>query len=204
MALRGMADVYPPPLFFRYCIAQTDSRSVIDGEYATLRTEAVVRVPADVDPAAYAPILCAGITVFNGIRQMNITSGGVVAIQGLGGLGHLALQYSSKMGYRTVALSSGSAKEKFAKELGAHNYVDASSQNTVEELKKLGGADLIVATAPHPESVQPLVLGLAPRGKLLVLAREYPILLFGGGDIGWEGADYCFKLSVISRSILEL
>lgn len=171
----------PPLLSFRYCIAQADSRSVIDGEYATLRTEAVVRVPADVDPAAYAPVLCAGITVFNGIRQMNITPGGVVAIQGLGGLGHLALQYSSKMGYRTVALSSGSAKEKFAKELGAHNYVDASSQNTVEELKKLGGADLIVATAPHPESVQPLVLGLAPRGKLLVLAREYPILLFGGG-----------------------
>lgn len=77
------------------------------------------------------------------------------------------------MGYRTVALSSGPTKAKFAKELGAHDYVDASSQNTVEELKKLGGANLIVATAPHPESIQPLLVGLAPRGKLLVLAREY-------------------------------
>lgn len=147
-----------------------------DGEYATLRTEAVVRVPTDVDPAAYAPILCAGITVFNGIRQMQITAGGVVAIQGLGGLGHLAIQYASRMGYHTVALSSGSAKEKFARELGAHNYVDGSKQNAMEELKKLGGADLVVATAPHADSIQPLLFGLAPRGKLLVLSRTYSIM----------------------------
>jgi D-arabinose 1-dehydrogenase-like Zn-dependent alcohol dehydrogenase len=111
---------------------------------------------------------------------MDIVGGGIVAVQGLGGLGHLALQYASKMGYRTVALSSGSAKEQFAKDLGAHDYIDGSKQNAVEELKKLGGADLVVATAPNPDSVKPLLFGLAPRGKLLVLARKSCIWLVGG------------------------
>lgn len=123
------------------------------------------------DPVEAAPLLCAGVTVFNGIRQMKIPVGEVVAVQGLGGLGHLALQYSRKMGYRTVALSSGSAKKDFAMQLGATDYVDASKENPVEALNKLGGASLIVATAPSPDAVQPLVNGLGPNGKLLVLAR---------------------------------
>jgi len=146
-------------------------------EYVLLRTESVVTLPPDADPAEVAPLLCAGVTVFNGMRNMNVRSGGTVAIQGLGGLGHLALQYSRKLGFRTVALSSSAAKKDFAIKLGANDYVDASSEDTVEALRKLGGADLIVCTAPNPKVVGSLENALAPLGKLLVvaLAGEVPI-----------------------------
>jgi len=140
-------------------------------EYCLLRTEAVVHIPSDVDPAAFAPILCAGVTVFNGMRQMKITSGETVAIHGLGGLGHLALQYANKMGYKVVALSSSGSKEKFAKDLGAHVYVDGSKESHAEALQKMGGAAMIVTTAPNPEIMGALVNGLAPQGKLVVLSR---------------------------------
>jgi D-arabinose 1-dehydrogenase-like Zn-dependent alcohol dehydrogenase len=98
-----------------------------------------------------APLLCAGVTVFNGIRKMNIEQGGVVAIQGLGGLGHLAVQYARKMGYRTVALSSSDSKRDFANKLGATDYVDGSKEKTIDALQAMGGADLIVVTAPNPK-----------------------------------------------------
>ena len=112
----------------------------IDAEYCRLRSEAAVLISKNVDPAAIAPLLCAGVTVFNGIRQMDIRPGETVAIQGLGGLGHLGIQYASKMGYRTVALSSSGAKEKFARLLGAHEYIDGSKEDQGEILSKLGGA----------------------------------------------------------------
>ena len=95
-----------------------------------------------------------------------------MAIQGLGGLGHLALQYSKKMGYRTVALSRDGAKKSFAAELGATDYIDASKEDTVEALQKLGGADLVVVTAPNPHIIGQLVNGCAAKGKVLVLARK--------------------------------
>lgn len=110
--------------------------------------------------------------MFNSIRRENIISGELVAIQGLGGLGHLAVQYAQKMGYRVAALSSSGAKEKFARELGAHDYIDGSKQDTAEALQKLGGAALIVVTAPNPEIVGPLLNGLGINGKLLMLARK--------------------------------
>ncbi|KAI9709486.1 MAG: hypothetical protein M1820_003246 [Bogoriella megaspora] len=139
-------------------------------EYCTLNTEAVVSVPANLDPVQVAPFLCAGVTVFRGIKQMNVPAGEIVAVQGLGGLGHLAIQYARKLGYRTVALSTSNSKRDFAAQLGANDYVDGSKEDTVETLTKLGGASLIVATAPHPETIQPLVNGLGPNGKLLILA----------------------------------
>lgn len=139
-------------------------------EYVRLRTEAVVRVPEDVDPVEYAPILCAGITVFNSIRRLQITPGEIVVIQGLGGLGHLAVQYANKMGYKVVALSSGDKKRDFATKLGAHEYIDTSKEDASKKLMELGGAALIVATAPNPKAISPLTGGLAPGGRLLVLA----------------------------------
>jgi D-arabinose 1-dehydrogenase-like Zn-dependent alcohol dehydrogenase len=132
-----------------------------------------VSIPPEVDPAEYAPLLCAGVTTFNGIRQMHITPGDTVAVQGLGGLGHLAVQYARKMGYRTVALSSSGAKKDFAAQLGATDYVDGSKEDTAEALQKMGGASLIVVTAPNPKIMSPLVKGLGPQGKLLLLARTY-------------------------------
>lgn len=140
------------------------------GEYVHLRSEAVVRVPDDVDPYEYAPILCAGVTVFNSMRKLQITPGEVVAVQGLGGLGHLAVQYAAKMGYKVVAISGGDKKKDFARELGAHEYINASTDDPVKRLTELGGAALIVCTAPNSKSISPLTGGLAAGGKLLILA----------------------------------
>ena len=121
--------------------------------------------------------MCAGVTVHNGIRKMGITPGETVAIQGLGGRGHLAVQYSRKMGYRTVALSRGTDKRDFAFKLGATDYIDTAKEDAAEALQKMGGAALVVATAPNPELISPLVGGIKPLGKLLVLAREYYCVL---------------------------
>jgi D-arabinose 1-dehydrogenase-like Zn-dependent alcohol dehydrogenase len=103
---------------------------------------------------------------------MKINPGEIVGIQGLGGLGHLALQYAAKMGYRVVALSSSASKESFARDLGAHDYVDGSKTDQGEYLKKLGGAGLIVSTAPNPDVMGQLLAGLAPLGKLLILSGK--------------------------------
>lgn len=104
------------------------------------------------------------------MRKMNIPPGATVGIQGLGGLGHLAVQYASRFGYRVVALSRDSKKEKFARQLGADEYIDASKGDTGEQLQKLGGASLIVATAPTVDAIKPLLKGLGILGKLLVLS----------------------------------
>lgn len=143
-----------------------------DAEYCRLRSEAAIRVPSHVDAAKYAPILCAGVTVFNSMRNMNIPPGSLVAIQGIGGLGHLAIQYAKKFGYRVVALSRDSKKEKFARELGAHEYIDESKVNGAEALQKMGGASMIVTTALSAAAISPLIKGLGPLGKLLVLSGE--------------------------------
>ncbi|KAL7626075.1 hypothetical protein AAE478_002845 [Parahypoxylon ruwenzoriense] len=141
-------------------------------EYCILRPEATVRVPDHVDAAKYAPVLCAGMTVFNSIRHMNIPVGETIAVQGLGGLGHLAVQYAARMGYRVVAISRGADKEKFARQLGAHEYIDASKAgvDVGDALKALGSARLVVATAPTADSMTPLLKGLGILGKLLVLS----------------------------------
>lgn len=139
-------------------------------EYVLLRAEAAVRIPSDFDPAQVAPLLCAGVTVFNSMRKMHIEQGGLVAVQGLGGLGHLAVQYARNMGYEVAVLSSGDDKEGFARELGAHHYINNKTKDVVAELNKLGGADMIVQTAPSPKALTDLLSGLAPCGKLVSLA----------------------------------
>ncbi|KAK2601796.1 hypothetical protein QQS21_004680 [Conoideocrella luteorostrata] len=139
-------------------------------EYVLLQQEAVVRVPRELDAAEVAPLLCAGVTVFNGIRKMHVEQGALVAVQGLGGLGHLAVQYANHMGYEVVVLSSGDDKADFARKLGAHHYINTKTSDAPTELTKLGGAGLIVQTAPNPKVVSTLLGGCAPGGKLLCLA----------------------------------
>lgn len=129
-------------------------------------------VPTDIDPAEAAPLLCAGVTTFNSVRKMDIIQGDIVAIQGLGGLGHLAIQYARKMGYRTVAISTSDKKKDFAMSLGATDYIDTSKEDASEALQKLGGAALVIVTAPNPKVMGPLINGCAPRGKVLILARK--------------------------------
>ncbi|PHH78574.1 hypothetical protein CDD82_2965 [Ophiocordyceps australis] len=166
---------------FQMCDAAAVNGVSRDGgfaEYVRLRGEAVVRVPSDMDAAEVAPLLCAGVTVFNGIRKMHVEQGALVAVQGLGGLGHLAVQYARHMGYQVAVLSSGGAggdKEQFARQLGAHYFIDCKANDAAAQLTKLGGAAIIVQTAPSPDLVGPLVHGLAPEGKLLSLAPVGPI-----------------------------
>lgn len=163
---------------FQTCVNEQINGATMDGgyaEYVTLRAEAAVRVPSGLDPAEIAPFLCAGVTIFNAMRQMRVLQGGLVAVQGLGGLGHLGIQFANKMGYRTVALSSGSEKKDFATQLGAHHYIDTSAEDPAQALQKLGGADMVVATAPNPKSIGALVGGIAPLGKLVLLAPVGPV-----------------------------
>lgn len=154
-------------------ISKTCLTKATDAEYCTLRSESSAQIPPDVDPAAFAPLLCAGVTTYNSMRNQNVQPGELVAIQGLGGLGHLALQYASKMGFRVVALSRDGQKEQFARDLGAHEYIDQSKVDIAEALQKLGGAAMIVCTAPNPAIFDSLIGGLAPFGKFVLLAGKW-------------------------------
>ncbi|KAI9837329.1 MAG: hypothetical protein M1819_000403 [Sarea resinae] len=146
-------------------------------EYEILHTSAAVRIPAGIDPAKAAPLLCAGVTVFASIRKQHTPPGSTVVVVGLGGLGHLAVQYAAKMGYHVVAISSSSSKASFAHQLGAHDYIDTSKQDLVETLNAMGGAALIVYTAPSPKLLPSLLNTFQPAGKLLVLSPcgDFPV-----------------------------
>ncbi|KAI5475315.1 alcohol dehydrogenase [Pseudohyphozyma bogoriensis] len=144
-------------------------------EYVTLRSEAVLSMPEDIDPAEAAPLLC--VTTFNSLRNMDLHPGDIVAVQGVGGLGHLAIQFSRAMGYRTVALSTSDAKKDLAHELGAHDYIDGSKVDQAEALQKLGGAKVIMGVAPSAKAMQELVNGLSPSGQLLLLAVTEPLTI---------------------------
>lgn len=139
-------------------------------EYMTAPHEAVALIPKELSSEEAAPLLCAGITVYNGMRNSNIKAGDVVAVQGIGGLGHLAIQYANKMGMKTVALSTSDDKKELAKELGAHHYINTKEKDAVEELQKLGGAALIVATAPYADAISSVINGLGVDGQLLLIA----------------------------------
>jgi D-arabinose 1-dehydrogenase-like Zn-dependent alcohol dehydrogenase len=138
-------------------------------EYMIAPAEAIAAIPENLPAAEAAPLLCAGITVFNAMRNAGFRSGDTVAVQGIGGLGHLGIQYARRMGFRTIAIGRGGDKASLAEKLGAHQYIDVRSSDPVEELKKLGGANLILATAPDSNSMSILANGLKRNGKLLVV-----------------------------------
>ena len=162
-------------------------------EYVVVPAEAVALMPDDLVPGEAAPLLCAGITVFNALRNSNVRAGALVAVQGIGGLGHLGIQYARQMGFRTVAIGRGGDKQALAKKLGAHEYVDTSKGDPAQALQKLGGAHVILATAPDSKSISALVNGLGPRGTLLVVGAGLesltvtPLQLIGGSKTisGW-------------------
>ncbi|HWZ90595.1 MAG TPA: alcohol dehydrogenase [Polyangiaceae bacterium] len=161
-------------------------------EYVVVPQAAVARIPDGLDAADAAPLLCAGITTYNALRNSGARAGDTVAVQGIGGLGHLALQFAAKMGFRTVAISRGADKEELARQLGAHEYVDTEKVSAAEGLQKLGRADLVLAAAPNAEAVASTLDGLKSRGKLLLVAAPFdPIpvsgfsLLSGKTIAGW-------------------
>ncbi|MGB5980542.1 MAG: alcohol dehydrogenase [Nonlabens sp.] len=140
-------------------------------EYMVAPYEAAAKVPEDLKSTEAAPLLCAGITVFNGMRNVEgLKAGDTVAVQGIGGLGHLAIQFAHKMGMQTVAISTSADKEDLAKELGADHFIATDNDDPVEKLQSLGGADLIVATAPHADAISSVVDGLGIDGTMLLIA----------------------------------
>jgi propanol-preferring alcohol dehydrogenase len=144
----------------------------IDGGYAEvmmIAARSTVTIPDGLESVKAAPLLCAGVTTFNALRNAGLRAGALVAIQGVGGLGHLGIQYARRMGFRTVAIGLGRESEKLAKELGAHEYVDSGAEDAAAKLRALGGADAILATAPSGKAMSGLINGLAARGKLWVI-----------------------------------
>ena len=141
-------------------------------EYVVVPAEAVALIPEDLSAADAAPLMCAGITVYNALRNSGARGGDLVAVQGIGGLGHLGIQYARQMGFHTVAIGRGGDKEPLAKKLGAHGYIDTNSGAAAEALQKLGGANVALATAPDSKSMSALIDGFAPNGTLLVVGAS--------------------------------
>ena len=162
-------------------------------EYMVAPWEAVAAMPEGFDPAEAAPLLCAGITTFNALRRAGAIPGDLVAVLGVGGLGHLGIQFANKFGYRTVAISRGKDSEALAKKLGAHVYLDSDAVNAADELKKLGGARLILSTAPSGKAMTALVDGLGANGELRVIgigpdpisASAVQLIIGNKGIKGW-------------------
>jgi D-arabinose 1-dehydrogenase-like Zn-dependent alcohol dehydrogenase len=138
-------------------------------EYMIAPQEALAPIPESLDATDAGPLLCAGITTFNALRHSGARPGDLVAVQGLGGLGHLGVQFANKFGYRVAAISRGKENEALAKKLGAHIYIDGAAGNPAEVLQKLGGARVILATAPAAKAMTALIDGLGVNGRMVVV-----------------------------------
>jgi len=178
-------------------------------EYVVVPHEAAARLPDKIDSTEAAPLLCAGVTTYNSLRNSGARPGDTVAVQGIGGLGHLGVQYAARMGFRTIAVSRGADKRELAAQLGAHEYVDTEKVSAAEGLQRLGGADLVLATAPHSEAIASTIGGLKPRGKLLIVAaapEPIPVhafaLLSGKTVAGWPSGSSIDSEDTVRFSVL--
>jgi D-arabinose 1-dehydrogenase-like Zn-dependent alcohol dehydrogenase len=138
-------------------------------EYMLAPVEALAQMPESLDTAEAAPLMCAGITTFNALRHSGALPSDLVAVQGVGGLGHLGIQFAQKFGYRVAAIGRGPENGALAKKLGASVYIDSAAKNPAEELQKLGGARAILATAPSSKAMSALIDGLGSNGTLIVV-----------------------------------
>ena len=174
--------------FFACTVALQFTGISFDGGYADYMVApaiAVALVPEELPAADAAPLMCAGVTTFNALRNSGGRPGEIAAVFGLGGLGHLGVQYGAKMGFRTVAIARGADKEPLAKKLGAHHYIDSQSSDPAAELQKLGGAKVILATVTSGEAMSAVAGGLAANGTMLVIGaaesmQVSPIFLLSG------------------------
>jgi D-arabinose 1-dehydrogenase-like Zn-dependent alcohol dehydrogenase len=181
---------------FVLCENQLISGISYDGGYADYviaPANAIALVPDDLNHVDAAPLMCAGVTTFNSLRNSGVRLGDTVAVLGIGGLGHLGVQYAAKGGFHTVAIARGQDKGPLAKELGAHQYIDSTSQDVAAELQKLGGADVILSTLTDAASLAIAVNGLARQGRLIILGvpekpfelNTLPLILGERGVKGW-------------------
>jgi propanol-preferring alcohol dehydrogenase len=170
------------------CAIQERTGITVDGGYAEVayaRPSGLVHLPDEMDAVDLAPLLCAGLTAYRALLQVGdgALPGALVAIQGIGGVGHLGIQYAAKLGYRVAAIARGSEKASLAEQLGADDYIDSVTTDPAAALQKLGGAAGIVATASNAASMSPLIAGLAPRGKLIVVGAAAQPIQVQTGDV---------------------
>jgi D-arabinose 1-dehydrogenase-like Zn-dependent alcohol dehydrogenase len=157
---------------FLYCRNPKVAGISYDGgyqQYMVAPVEALAAIPDTLSDAEAGPLLCAGVTTFNALRHSGASPGSLVAVQGVGGLGHLGIQFANKFGYKVAAIGRGPKNSALAKELGASVYIDSKEVNAAAELQKLGGAQAILATAPNSKAMSELIDGLAPNGKFIVV-----------------------------------
>jgi D-arabinose 1-dehydrogenase-like Zn-dependent alcohol dehydrogenase len=160
---------------FVYCqFAQIPGISYDGGyaDYVIAPTEALASIPDELSATEAAPMMCAGVTTYNALRNSGAREGDAVAIFGVGGLGHLGIQFASKMGFKTIAIGRGKDKEEIVRKLGAIHYIDSKSQNPVDELVKLGGAKIILGTGPGGKALSTVLGGLAVNGKLIIIGAS--------------------------------
>ncbi len=180
-------------------------------DYVIVPTEALAIIPDGLSAIDAAPLMCAGITTYNALRNSGAYAGDVVAILGIGGLGHLGVQFASKMGFNTIAIARGKEEEELVKKLGARQYIDNRSQNAVEELNKLGGAKVILATVPSGKAMSEILEGLAVNGKIVVIGAsdeliQVPPNLFILGRrslVGWPAGTSIDSQDTLSFSVLS-
>jgi D-arabinose 1-dehydrogenase-like Zn-dependent alcohol dehydrogenase len=182
---------------FRNCQNLKISGISYDGgyqRYMVAPVEALVSIPEGLSDTEAAPLLCAGITTYNALRHSGALPGDLVAVQGIGGLGHLGIQFGNKFGYKVAAIGRGSENAALAKKLGANLYIDSKATNAAEELQKLGGAQVILATAPSSKAMSELINGLGPNGTFIVIGATFdpievaPVQLINGSKRiqGWS------------------
>lgn len=199
---------------FFACLNETIVTGVTyDGGYADYviaRAEALAQVPDELSPEDAAPLMCAGVTTYNCLRNSGARPGDLVAILGLGGLGHLAVQFASKSGYRTVAIARGQDKAPLAKQLGADQYIDSQIQDPAAELKKLGGAKVILATVTNAEAMQALMGGMGAGGSFYLLGAvptlivpSLQLLMMKQSVKGWYSGTSIDSQDTLRVSVLE-
>ena len=164
--------------FFACQVALLTTGISFDGgyaEYMTAPAKALALMPDELSAVETAPLMCAGVTTFNALRNSVARAGDVVAVLGIGGLGHLGVQYAARMGFRTIAIARGKDKEPLARKLGAAQYIDSTTQDPAAELQKLGGAKVVIATVTNADAMAAAMGGLAPKGVFMVIGAAGPI-----------------------------
>ena len=199
---------------FVLCDNQQISGISYDGGYADYviaPANAVAKIPDELADVDAAPLMCAGVTTFNSLRNSGARPGDLVAVLGMGGLGHLGVQFAAKSGYNTVAIARGADKAPLAKELGAHHYIDSTTQNFAEELQKLGGAVIILSTLTDAPSLGAAVGGLGKNGKLIILGvpdkpfdvSAIPLIMGNRAIAGWASGTGMDSEDTLNFSVLQ-
>lgn len=166
-------------------------------EYMVVYEDGLISIPNEITPEEAAPLLCAGETTFSALHNSKAHIGDLVAISGIGGLGHLAVQYAKKAGFEVAAISRGSDKEMLARQLGAHHYIDTERENASDVLQSLGGAKAIIATAPNPKTISSLMGGLCKGGELIIAAVS-------DEQLNWSAMDFLMSNGSVKGTFTDI